>query len=67
MRFKVKVCLFVSSGLQAISFKACGISCLGAGKQLEVKLSQLLLPQGKSINEVQGKVMFVCFIWGSGS
>ena len=51
----------------AISFKACGISRLGANKQLEVKLSQLPLPQGISINEVQSKGMFVCVIWGSGN
>ena len=48
----------------AISFKACGISRLGANKQLEVKLSQLPLPQGISINEVQSRGMFACFIWG---
>ena len=43
----------------AISFKACGISRLGANKQLEVKLSQLPLPQGISISEVESKGMFV--------
>ena len=68
MRFKVvRICLFVSSGVQAISFKACGISRLGANKQLEVKLSQLPLPQGISINEVRSKAMFVCFLWASGN